>query len=98
MYEPGLAGGAFVLRGAGHSLGTAFYLSGGAISSLTFGDVTPRGGLDRALVDLATIVGLTTFTLASATSSRRSACSVRSRTCTVRCAGFHTRRLRRSSP
>jgi len=64
MFEPGLDGGSFALNGAGRSLGTAFYLSGGAISSLTFGDVTARGGLDRALVDLETIVGLATFTLA----------------------------------
>ncbi len=64
MYDPGLKAGSFALHGAGRSLGTAFYLSGGAISSLTFGDVTARGGLDRALVDLETIVGLGTFTLA----------------------------------
>jgi hypothetical protein len=63
-YLPGLRNGSFALHGASRSLGTAFYLSAGAISSLTFGDVTPRGGLDRALVDLETIVGLTTFTLA----------------------------------
>jgi hypothetical protein len=64
MYEPGLAAGTFALQHAPPSLGTAFYLSGGAISSLTFGDVTPVGWLYRALVDLETVVGLATFTLA----------------------------------
>jgi hypothetical protein len=64
LYEPGLAGGSFALHGASASLGTGFYLSAGAISSLTFGDVVARGGLDRALVDLETILGLATFTLA----------------------------------
>jgi hypothetical protein len=53
-----------VLHGASRSLGTAYYLSAGAISSLTFGDVLAVSGLYRALVDVETIVGLTTFTLA----------------------------------
>jgi hypothetical protein len=67
LYEVGLRTHpltAFTLKGVDHSLGSAFYLSAGAISSLTFGDITPRDGLFRALVDLETIVGLTTFTLA----------------------------------
>jgi len=64
MYDPGLTGGSFAHNGTGSGLGTAFYLSAGAISSLTFGDVTARSGLDRALVDLETILGLATFTLA----------------------------------
>jgi hypothetical protein len=64
MYDPGLASGSFAHKGTGHGLGTAFYLSAGAISSLTFGDATPRSGLYRALVDLETILGLATFTLA----------------------------------
>jgi hypothetical protein len=64
MYWPGVHDGSFRTAPGDRSLGTAFYLSGGGISSLTFGDVTPRGGLDRALVDLETIVGLATFTLA----------------------------------
>jgi hypothetical protein len=64
MFLPGLQGHAFSRVHAGRGLGDALYLSGGAISSLSFGDVVPRGGLERALVDLETIVGLTTFTLA----------------------------------
>jgi hypothetical protein len=64
MYWRGLVAGGFALKGTGASLGTAFYLSAGGISSLTFGDVVPRGGLERALVDLETILGLATFTLA----------------------------------
>ena|GEM_PF-6922941 len=63
-FLPGIHGAGFALRGARRSFGVAAYLSAGAISSLTFGDVTPRSGLDRALVDLETIVGLSTFTLA----------------------------------
>jgi hypothetical protein len=68
IFLPGIAAhgssAGFALHGASHSLGTAYYLSAGAISSLTFGDVLPVSGLDRALVDVETIVGLTTFTLA----------------------------------
>jgi hypothetical protein len=64
VYLPGLGDGSFKLNGADSSLGTAYYFSGGAISSLTFGDVLARSGLDRAVVDLETIVGLATFTLA----------------------------------
>jgi hypothetical protein len=63
MFGAGLASDGFVSR-AGHGIGTAFYLSAGDITSLTFGDVVPRSALMRALVDLETIVGLTTFTLA----------------------------------
>lgn len=63
MFAAGLGTHALSSR-AGHGIGTAFYLSGGDISSLTFGDVTARSGLMRALVDLETIIGLTTFTLA----------------------------------
>lgn len=63
MFEAGLRSQAFALRHAGRGIGDAFYLSGGAISSLTFGDIVPRGALQRTLVDLETIVGLTTFTL-----------------------------------
>jgi hypothetical protein len=64
MYRHGLSAGGFALKGADASLGAAFYFSAGAISSLTFGDVVARGGLERALVDLETILGLATFTLA----------------------------------
>jgi hypothetical protein len=64
MFEPGLKHGAFTLTHVGKSLGDAFYLSAGGISSLTFGDIVPRAAFERALADLETIVGLTTFTLA----------------------------------
>jgi hypothetical protein len=64
VYDSGLRSGAYALNGASASLGTAFYFSAGAISSLTFGDVVARGAAERALVDLETIVGLATFTLA----------------------------------
>jgi hypothetical protein len=64
MFFPGLQSGNFELSGADRSLGTGFYLSAGDISSLTFGDVVARAGLDRALADLETIFGLATFTLA----------------------------------
>lgn len=64
MYEAGMDRHAFRLVGADASLGSAFYLSAGVISSLTFGDVVARAPLERALVDLQTILGLATFTLA----------------------------------
>jgi hypothetical protein len=64
LFDKGLHDGAFVLKGATPTIGTAFYLSAGAISSLSFGDVIAHGAADRALVDLETIVGLATFTLA----------------------------------
>ncbi|MBO0713183.1 MAG: hypothetical protein J2P59_00400 [Acidimicrobiales bacterium] len=65
MYLPGVAGGDFVLK---HHLplgaGTSFYLSGGAITSLVFGDVEAKSALYGALTTLETIVGLGTLTLA----------------------------------
>lgn len=65
MFLPGLVAGWFTLTdGLGPGVGTAYYLSAGAISSLTFGDVVARTGLYQALVDLETIIGLSTFTLA----------------------------------
>jgi hypothetical protein len=65
IYAAGLAGGhRFALHSVSRGIGSAFYLSAGAISSLTFGDIVPRTGLYRALVDVETIIGLTTFTLA----------------------------------
>lgn len=63
MFLPGLHGHAFT-RHTGGGFGDALYLSGGGISSLTFVDIVPRSGLERGLVDLETIIGLTTFTLA----------------------------------
>jgi hypothetical protein len=64
MYQPGLVDHGFTLRQASASLGTGFYVSGGVISTLTFGDVIARANLDRALVDLESIFGVATFTLA----------------------------------
>jgi hypothetical protein len=65
MFLPGMAAGSFALtNGVGSDIGDAYYLSAGAISSLTFGDVVARNGLYRALVDVETIIGLSTFTLA----------------------------------
>jgi hypothetical protein len=64
LYLAGLHGHAFARTHVGRGFGDALYLSGGAISSLTFGDAVPRTTLARALVDLETIIGLTTFTLA----------------------------------
>ncbi len=65
MYLPGLEAGWFTLSDRLQAdAGNAFYLSAGAISSLTFGDVLARAGFYKALVDVETIVGLATFTLA----------------------------------
>lgn len=44
--------------------GDAFSFAGGAITSLTIGGAAPQTGLDRALAELETVVGLATFTLA----------------------------------
>jgi hypothetical protein len=63
MFAAGLSAHGFISR-AGQDVGTGFYLSAGDITSLTFGDVVARSGLMRGLVDIETIVGLTTFTLA----------------------------------
>lgn len=63
MFFAGLRSQAFVSH-AGSGIGTAFYLSAGDLTSLTFGDVTARAALMRALLDLETVIGLTTFTLA----------------------------------
>jgi hypothetical protein len=64
MFTPGLVAGGFTLKHVSGGLGSGLYLSAGAISSLTFGDVVPVSGLDRALAVLETIIGLTTFTVA----------------------------------
>jgi hypothetical protein len=63
MFGAGLSAHGFASH-AGSGIGTGFYLSAGDLTSLTFGDVTARSGLMRALVDLETVIGLTTFTLA----------------------------------
>ena len=65
VYVPGLAHGAFVVaHGAGDGAGSALYLSGGTLTSLTFGDLTPHSAFYRAMIDLETVIGLATFTLA----------------------------------
>jgi hypothetical protein len=65
IYVPGLAAGWFRLSGPLRpQIGTAYYLSAGDISSLTFGDVVPHSGLYQAVADVETIVGLATVGLA----------------------------------
>lgn len=65
MYDPGLVRGSFALKDQLPSaIGTGFYVSGGTISSLSFGDTAPTTGLFQALTDLETCIGLATFTLA----------------------------------
>lgn len=65
VYMPGLAAGSFsVAHKAGSGAESAFYLSGGDLTSLTFGDLVPRTGFYRAMVDVETMIGLATFTLA----------------------------------
>lgn len=62
MFQAGLSAHGFSSR-AGTGIGTGFYLSAGDITSLTFGDITARSGLMRALVVSETVIGLTTFTI-----------------------------------
>ncbi len=65
VYDAGLAHHSFHLtQPLAAGIGSAFYLSAGAISSLAFGDIIARNGLFQALVDVETIIGLATFTLA----------------------------------
>jgi hypothetical protein len=65
MYLPGLAAGWFRLSDQLQpQIGTAYYLSAGDITSLTFGDVVPRSGLFQAVADAETAVGLATVGLA----------------------------------
>lgn len=65
IYWAGLGCGAMTSsHGVGTGLGGALYLSAGDISTLTFGDVVASGGFWRAMVDLQSMVGLATFTLA----------------------------------
>lgn len=64
MYVPGLAVGDFS-SSQPNLLGSqaAFYLSGGDLTSLTFGDLVARAAPYRALLDLETVIGLATFTI-----------------------------------
>jgi hypothetical protein len=65
IYLPGLAGGWFRLSDQLQpQIGTAYYLSAGDITSLTFGDVVPRSGLYQAVTDAETAIGLATVGLA----------------------------------
>ena len=64
MFLPGMAAGLFKLGGHPPDLGTSFYLSAGAISSVVPGDIAPVSGVYQALTDLETIVGLATVGLA----------------------------------
>jgi hypothetical protein len=65
MYLPGLAAGGFRLSDQLRpQIGTAYYLSAGDITSLTFGDVVPRSGLYQAVTEAETAVGLATVGLA----------------------------------
>lgn len=65
IFLPGIAHGYFAVSDhAGRGPVGAFYLSGGDITSLTFGDYVARTTFFRAMVDLETAIGLATFTLA----------------------------------
>lgn len=63
MYLPGVAGGGFSVQHGLTGPQGAFYLSGGDLTSLTFGDVVAVTAPYRALVDLETVIGLATFTI-----------------------------------
>jgi hypothetical protein len=45
-------------------IGSAFYLSAGALTSLTFGDIVGRTGPYRSALVVETVIGLATFTIA----------------------------------
>jgi hypothetical protein len=64
IFQAGLRAHGFVPNHVGTNFADALYLSGGAVSSLTFGDAVPHTMAMRAGIDVETIVGLTTFTLA----------------------------------
>lgn len=65
IYDRGLAAGEFHLsNGLPATLGSAFYLAAGCISTLTFGDIEGVGGVYRGVTVVEAIVGLATFTLA----------------------------------
>lgn len=64
LYLAGLEDhGLAVTHGLGHDFGSALYLSAGAISTLTLGDIVPTAAFYRAACDLEAMVGLATFTL-----------------------------------
>jgi hypothetical protein len=65
IYARGLATRSFELsHPMATGFGSAFYLSAGAISTLTFGDLTGRTAPYQAALVLEAIAGLATFTLA----------------------------------
>lgn len=64
MYLAGMSAQDWSTHGSGLlSAEGAFYLSGGDLTSLTFGDLVARTAAYRALVDLETVIGLATFTI-----------------------------------
>lgn len=63
MYLPGVAAKGFSIEHGIPTVQSAFYLSGGDLTSLTFGDVVAVSAPYRALVDLETVIGLATFTI-----------------------------------
>lgn len=65
IFLPGLAHHAFHLSdGVVPGTGSALYLSAGAITSLTFGDLIAKTGPYQAALVVETVIGLATFTLA----------------------------------
>lgn len=65
IYEHGLDTHSFdITQRLAPGIGSAFYLSAGAISSLTFGDLIGRTAVYQAALVTETIFGLATFTLA----------------------------------
>jgi hypothetical protein len=66
VYYAGMAGGGFNFSNPDlePSLGEALYMSGTAISTLGFGDVTPTGGLYQALAVSEALIGFGILTLA----------------------------------
>lgn len=63
LYLRGVSTGGFAVSHGATGAQGAFYLSGGDLTSLTFGDVVAQTPWYRALVDLETAIGLATFTI-----------------------------------
>lgn len=61
---PGMKSGSFVMQHVDTAIGASFHLSGGALTTLALGDIVPRAGVYRALVNLEALIGLATMTLA----------------------------------